>query len=127
MVSEHPIVTMHPETGERVLFVSPSYVKSISGMTDRESQQFLELLWEQALRPEFTVRFRWEPGSVAFWTIALRLIWLQPIFTRLILTGSSTVSLCSARSQGRLTERRRGRLKVIRSGPSNVSESCGCI
>ena len=67
MVSEHPIVTMHPETGERVLFVSPSYVKSISGMTDRESQQFLELLWEQALRPEFTVRFRWEPGSVAFW------------------------------------------------------------
>ena len=67
MVSEHPIVTVHPETGERVLFVSPNYVKSISGMTDRESQPLLELLWEQAVRPEFTVRFKWETGSIAFW------------------------------------------------------------
>ena len=33
----------------------------------RESQQLLELLWEHAVRPEFTVRFQWEPGSLAFW------------------------------------------------------------
>jgi taurine dioxygenase len=33
----------------------------------RESQVLLEFLWEHVVRPEFTVRFRWEPGSVAFW------------------------------------------------------------
>ena len=67
MVSEHPLVTVHPETGERVLYCSPSYIKSITGLTPRESQQIMELLWEHAVRPEFTVRFRWERGSVAFW------------------------------------------------------------
>ncbi|MPZ47596.1 MAG: TauD/TfdA family dioxygenase [Betaproteobacteria bacterium] len=67
LVSEHPIVRVHPETGERVLFVSPSFLKSIVGLSPRESQVLLEFLWEHIVRPEFTVRFRWEPGSVAFW------------------------------------------------------------
>jgi taurine dioxygenase len=67
LVSEHPLVRVHPETGERVLYVSPSFLKSIVGLTPRESQHLLELLWEHAVRSEFTVRFKWEPGSVAFW------------------------------------------------------------
>ena len=67
LVSEHPIVRVHPETGERALFVSPSFLKSIVGLSARESQVILEFLWEHIVRPEFTVRFRWEPGSVAFW------------------------------------------------------------
>lgn len=67
LVSEHPIVRVHPETGERALFVSPSFLKSIVGLSARESQVILELLWEHVVQPEFTVRFRWEPGSVAFW------------------------------------------------------------
>ncbi len=67
LVSEHPIVRVHPETGERALFVSPSFLKSIVGMSPRESQVLLEFLWEHIVRPEFTVRFRWAPGSVAFW------------------------------------------------------------
>ena len=67
LVSEHPIVRVHPETGERALYVSPSFLKSIVGLTPRESQGLLELLWEHVVRPEFTVRFKWEPGSVAFW------------------------------------------------------------
>ncbi len=66
-VSEHPLVRVHPETGERVLFVSPSFLKSIVGLSPRESQGVLELLWEHAVRPEFTARFKWEPGSVAMW------------------------------------------------------------
>ncbi len=66
-VSEHPLVRVHPETGERVLFVSPSFLKSIVGLSPRESLGMLELLWEHAVRPEFTVRFKWEPGSVAMW------------------------------------------------------------
>jgi taurine dioxygenase len=67
LASEHPIVRVHPETGERALYVSPSFLKSIVGLTPRESQALLELLWEHVVRPEFTVRFKWEPGSVAFW------------------------------------------------------------
>lgn len=67
LVSEHPLVRVHPETNERVLYVSPSFLKSIVGLTPRESQQLLELLWEHAVRSEFTVRFKWEPGSIAFW------------------------------------------------------------
>jgi taurine dioxygenase len=67
LVSEHPIVRVHPESGERALFVSPSFLKSIAGLSARESQVVLEFLWEHIVRPEFTVRFRWEPGSVAFW------------------------------------------------------------
>lgn len=67
LVTEHPIVRVHPETGERALFVSPSFLKSIVGVSARESQVLLEFLWEHIVRPEFTVRFRWAPGCVAFW------------------------------------------------------------
>lgn len=67
LVTEHPLVRVHPETGERALYVSPSFLKSIVGVTPRESQALLELLWEHVTRPEFTVRFKWEAGSVAFW------------------------------------------------------------
>lgn len=67
LVSEHPLVTIHPETGEKVLYVSPGFLKRITGLHTRESRVLLELLWEHAVRSEFTVRFKWEPGSLAFW------------------------------------------------------------
>jgi taurine dioxygenase len=67
LISEHPLVRVHPETGERALYVSPGFLKSINGVSPRESEALLELLWEHATRPEFTVRFKWQPGSVAFW------------------------------------------------------------
>ena len=55
--TEHPIVRVHPETGERVLYVSPSFLKTIVGLTARESEAMLDLLWEHVVRPEYTVRF----------------------------------------------------------------------
>lgn len=67
LVSEHPLVTVHPESGEKALFVSPSFLKSVVGLTPRESQQILELLWEHVVRPEYTVRFKWNEGDIAFW------------------------------------------------------------
>ncbi|WP_321897163.1 TauD/TfdA dioxygenase family protein [Burkholderia cepacia] len=67
LVSEHPLVRVHPETNERALYVSPGFLKQIVGLAPRENQVLLELLWEHVTRPEFTVRFKWEPGSVAFW------------------------------------------------------------
>jgi len=65
--SEHPLVRVHPETGERALYVAPTHLKSVAGLTPTESAGILEMLWGHLVRPEFTARFKWEPGSVAFW------------------------------------------------------------
>lgn len=67
LVAVHPVVRVHPETDERALFVSPSRTSHILGMSRVESRRLLDLLFEQITRPEYTVRFRWAPGSVAFW------------------------------------------------------------
>lgn len=67
LVSVHPVVRVHPETGERALFVNPGFTDRIVGLSALESRRVLELLYEQITRPEYTVRFRWQPGSVAFW------------------------------------------------------------
>ncbi|MEV6118757.1 TauD/TfdA family dioxygenase [Streptomyces sp. NPDC052109] len=67
VASVHPLVRVHPETGERVLFVNGYYLEQITEVSRPESAALLEMLLEQAVRPEYTVRFRWEPGSVAFW------------------------------------------------------------
>ncbi|MGW0498741.1 TauD/TfdA dioxygenase family protein [Streptomyces sp. NPDC003007] len=67
VASLHPLVRVHPETGERILYVNGYYVEQIVGLSRPESGAVLEMLLEQAVRPEYTVRFRWEPGSVAFW------------------------------------------------------------
>ncbi|SBT92101.1 taurine dioxygenase [Streptomyces sp. DI166] len=67
IATHHPLVRVHPETGERILYVNGYYVDHITGLSRAESQALLDLLVDQAVRPEYTVRFRWEPGSVAFW------------------------------------------------------------
>ena len=64
--AEHPIVRTHPETGRKSLFLS-SHTAKIIGMTDEESAPLLSFLRQHAVRPEFTCRFRWEPGSFAIW------------------------------------------------------------
>ncbi len=65
--TEHPLVTVHPETGEHALYTNQEFVKEIVGLSPRESDNLLEFLWEHCVRANFTVRFRWEPGSIAFW------------------------------------------------------------
>ncbi|MCF6471543.1 TauD/TfdA family dioxygenase [Nonomuraea sp. MG754425] len=67
LVSIHPVVRVHPETGERVLFVNPGFTDHIVGLSPVESRRLLDLLYEHITRPEYTVRFRWQPGSLAFW------------------------------------------------------------
>ncbi|HUP76667.1 MAG TPA: TauD/TfdA family dioxygenase [Acidimicrobiales bacterium] len=63
----HPVVTVHPETGERVLYVNPDYTSHIVELSRRESHHVLACLNEHLASREFTVRLRWEPGDVAFW------------------------------------------------------------
>jgi alpha-ketoglutarate-dependent sulfate ester dioxygenase len=70
LLTIHPVVRVHPETGEKALYVSPSFTSGESeliGYSPRQSRALLELFYEQIQRPEFTVRFRWQPGSIAFW------------------------------------------------------------
>ncbi|MEY9848639.1 TauD/TfdA dioxygenase family protein [Streptacidiphilus sp. MAP5-3] len=67
LVAVHPVVRVHPETGERALFVNPGFTSSIVDVSANESQHILDLLFAEITRPEYTVRFRWEAGHVAFW------------------------------------------------------------
>lgn len=70
LVAYHPAVRVHPETGERALFVSPGFTRGareIRGFSAEQSERILKLLWAEATRTEYTVRFTWKPGSVAFW------------------------------------------------------------
>ena len=50
-----------------MLYVNPCFTREIVDLSPRESRHVLDLLFEEINRPEYTVRFKWEPGSVAFW------------------------------------------------------------
>ena len=65
--SSHPVVRTHPETGRKCLFVNHSYAIGFEGMSEAESQPLLDWLMDWGHRPEFTCRFRWQVGSLAFW------------------------------------------------------------
>jgi taurine dioxygenase len=65
--SVHPVVRVHPETGEKAIFVNPNFTSHIVELSRQEGRHVLEMLYEQLARPLFTVRFRWQPGSIAFW------------------------------------------------------------
>ena len=65
--SYHPVIRTHPETGRKCLFVNFAYTIRFEGMTVEESEPLLDYLLEHGNRPEFTCRFDWRPGSIAFW------------------------------------------------------------
>src|SRR5437667_211163 len=66
-VAAHPVVRVHPETGRRALYVNVAHTVGFEGMTPEESAPILDYLYRHQVRPEFTCRFRWRPGSLAFW------------------------------------------------------------
>jgi len=63
----HPLVRTHPETGRKALYCSDAHTMHIEGMTLEESQPILRYLYRQQQRPEFSCRFQWTPGALAFW------------------------------------------------------------
>ena len=67
LVAHHPVVRVHPETGEEALYVNPGFTSHVLDVSTDESDRLLDLFFEQLTRPENTVRFRWQPGDVAFW------------------------------------------------------------
>ena len=76
--AEHPVVRIHPETGEKVLFVNSSFTTHFTNYNTPANVRFgldkspgaaqlLNYLTSQAMIPEYQVRFRWKKNSVAFW------------------------------------------------------------
>jgi len=65
--AEHPVVRTHPETGRKALYVNFGHTVRFAGMTDEESAPLLEFLFRHQIKPEFTCRFAWRVGSLAFW------------------------------------------------------------
>ena len=65
--SVHPVVRVHPETGEKALFVNPNFTSHLLELSRAEGKHLLALLYEHLSSPNFTCRFRWEAGSIAFW------------------------------------------------------------
>ena len=66
-VAEHPVVRTHPETGRKALYVNVAHTARFKDMSEEESAPILDFLFRHQARPEFTCRFHWEPGSIAFW------------------------------------------------------------
>ena len=64
--TEHPLVRVHPETGERSL-VSGHFIKRFVGYNGQDSRSLLELFQNHITRLENTVRWRWSEGDVAIW------------------------------------------------------------
>ncbi|MBB5684701.1 TauD/TfdA dioxygenase family protein [Sphingobium boeckii] len=64
--TEHPVVRVHPESGERALLVG-HFVKNFVGLNQADSQRLFGILQDHITKPENTVRWRWRAGDVAIW------------------------------------------------------------
>ena len=67
LIAEHPVVRTHPETGRKALYVNVGHTTQFKGWTEQESRPLLEFLFAHQIKPEFTCRFVWRQGSLAFW------------------------------------------------------------
>lgn len=66
-LQHHPVVRTHPESGRKSLYVNIAFTDRIMGMAKKESDKLLEILQNTASRPEYQVRLKWQPGTIAFW------------------------------------------------------------
>jgi len=108
LVSIHPVVRVHPETGERALFVNPGFTSHILDVSPQESDLLLELFFNQIAKPAYTTRFRWNNGDIAFWDNRatahlapqdLDHIEVERVLYRTTITGDVPVGVDGFRSQ----------------------------
>ena len=64
--TEHPVVRVHPETGERTLLAG-DFVRNFVGLDSSISNALLEMLQRRITEPENTIRWNWAAGDVAIW------------------------------------------------------------
>lgn len=63
----HPVVRTHPVSGKQALFVNEGFTTRIVDVTEKESEALLSFLFAHITKPEFQVRWRWQPNDVAIW------------------------------------------------------------
>jgi taurine dioxygenase len=66
-VSVHPVITRHPVTGRKVIYVNQDFTSHINELPRLEGERVLQLLIDHCNKPEWTCRFRWTAHSIAFW------------------------------------------------------------
>ena len=104
--AEHPVVQVHPETGQRSLLLG-GFVQAIMGVDPTESVTLIQLLQRRITKPENTIRWNWESGDVAIWdnrATQHRAVadydGQRRVLHRVILRGDVPVSVDGQRSRG---------------------------
>jgi alpha-ketoglutarate-dependent taurine dioxygenase len=110
--TDHPVVRVHPVSGQRSLVLG-HFVKQFVGLSPSDSKQLFDVLQGHVLKPENTVRWRWQAGDVAFWDNratqhrAVADFGLQRrTLRRATVKGDVPVGIDGRRSQTRRTEKR---------------------
>jgi taurine dioxygenase len=111
--TEHPLVHVHPETGERALILG-HFLQKFVGLSSRDSAHLFQVFQDHVIQPENTVRWRWSAGDVAIWdnrATQHRAVDdygdAQRIVRRVTIDGEVPVSID-------------GRRSVVRKGPAAV-------
>ena len=66
--NRHPVVTRHPDTGRKILYVNRGFTSHIVGLSPHESRAVLEMLYQHtANTPRLHCRVEWEPNTLTFW------------------------------------------------------------
>ncbi len=65
--NEHPVIRTHPVTGKKAIFVNPVFTVGVKDVPEDEGDAILRFLYAHTNRPQFQVRFKWRPNSIAFW------------------------------------------------------------
>jgi len=63
----HPVIIIHPESKKKALYVNRAFTLRFEGWTNEESKPLLDYLYDRAAGENNTTRFKWSPGSIAFW------------------------------------------------------------
>ena len=66
-LSVHPVVRTHPVTGKKSLYVNKTFTTHINELPREESDGVLRFLYDHCAKPDYQVRFKWQPHSIAFW------------------------------------------------------------
>jgi len=65
--AHHSVISTHPETGRKALYVNQGFTKQIKDLSREESKAVLQYLYRHVENPNFHVRFHWSKNSIAMW------------------------------------------------------------
>jgi len=65
--TRHPAICRHPDTGEELLFINPTYTTRIEGLSEAHNERLLASLYQHCTRPEYGCRFKWTQGALVMW------------------------------------------------------------